>query len=101
MQTLKRLKQIAAEYDPENPCPTDAKYMHKYLCEFIEKEMTTPNVFEHYTYNMTFALVAFEEKFAVYCCHPDDDNVRLWSPKDIEDCEGHLFLITEHKKKNQ
>lgn len=38
MQTLKRLKQIAAEYDPENPCPIDAKYMHKYLCEFIEKE---------------------------------------------------------------
>ena len=57
----------------------------------------SPNVFEHYTYNMTFALVAFAEKFAVYCCHPDDDDVRLWSAEDIEDCEGHLFLITDHK----
>jgi len=56
----------------------------------------TPNVFEHRTYNMTFALVAFAAGFAVYVCHPEDDDCRLWSPEEIEDCEGHLFLVTDH-----
>jgi len=56
----------------------------------------TPNVFEHHTYNMTFALVSLAEGFAVYVCHPENDDCRLWSPEEIEDCEGHLFLITDH-----
>ena len=49
----------------------------------------------HTTYNMTFALVAFAEGFEVYCCHPDDDDVRLWSTDEIEGAEGHLFLIRD------
>ena len=58
--------------------------------------------FEHTTYNMTFALVSFTEGFEVYVCHPpsfpdfdetDEDKVRLWNEEEIEDCEGHLFLI--------
>jgi hypothetical protein len=51
--------------------------------------------FEHTTYNMTFAIVSFAEGFEVYLCHPDDDNVRLWNEEEIEDCEGHLFLIKQ------
>jgi len=54
-----------------------------------------PNVFDHYTHNMKFALGSLAEGFAVYVCHPEDDDCRLWSPEEIEDCEGHLFLITE------
>jgi hypothetical protein len=57
-------------------------------------------VFEHYSYNMTFALVAFAEGFAVYVCDPEDDDVRMWSPEEIEDCEGHLFLVTDHGIRN-
>lgn len=49
----------------------------------------------HTTYNMTFALVSFAEGFEVYCCHPEDDDVRLWSEAEIEDAEGHLFLIRD------
>jgi hypothetical protein len=48
---------------------------------------------EHTTYNMTFALVAFAEGFEVYIAHPEDDDVRMWSEDEIEDCEGHLFVI--------
>jgi len=48
---------------------------------------------EHTTYNMTFALVAFAEGLEVYVAHPEDDDVRMWSEDEIEDCEGHLFVI--------
>lgn len=50
---------------------------------------------EHTTYNMTFALVSFAEGFEVYCAHPEDDEVRLWTETEIEDAEGHLFVIKE------
>jgi len=48
---------------------------------------------EHLTYNMTFALAAFAEDFEVYCCHPEDDDVRLWNEEQIVDAEGHMFKI--------
>jgi len=48
---------------------------------------------EHTTYNMTFALVAFAEGFEVYVAHPEDDEVRMWSEDEIEEAEGHLFVI--------
>ena len=47
----------------------------------------------HTTYNMTFALVSFAEGLEVYIAHPEDDDVRMWSEDEIEDCEGHLFVI--------
>lgn len=52
---------------------------------------------EHTTYNMTFALVAFAEKLEVYVAHPEDDDVRLWSEGEIQDCEGHMFVVKLRK----
>lgn len=49
--------------------------------------------FEHTTYNMTFALVAFAEGLEVYCAHPEDDDTRLFTEDEIEDCEGHMFVV--------
>lgn len=57
--------------------------------------------FEHVTYNMTFALVALEEGFEIYCCHPEDDDVRLFTADEIEDCEGHLFLAKMREELDQ
>lgn len=51
---------------------------------------------EHTTYNMTFALVAYTEGFEVYVAHPEDD-VRLWSESEIQDCEGHMFVVKLRK----
>ena len=48
---------------------------------------------EHTTYNMTFALVAFAEGLEVYIAHPEDDDCRMWSEDEIEDCEGHMFVV--------
>ena len=53
---------------------------------------------EYTTYNMTFALVAFAEKLEVYVAHPEDYDLRMWSEDDIEDCEGHLFVIKFREK---
>jgi len=55
--------------------------------------MKFDNPMENVTYNMTFALVSFAEDFEVYCCHPEDDDVRLWNADQIEDAEGHMFKI--------
>tara|TARA_R100001015_G_C4583034_1_gene139272 strand:+ start:746 stop:940 length:195 start_codon:yes stop_codon:yes gene_type:complete len=54
---------------------------------------------EHTTYNMVFALASFTEGFEVYCCHPDDDDVRLWSEDEIEDAEGHMFHVINRVKR--
>ena len=66
---------------------------------------------EHLTYNMTFALVAFAEDFEVYCCHPEDDDVRLWNEEQIvvvgeyidgeEDAEGHMFKVIKREYKDE
>tara|TARA_R100001509_G_scaffold89420_1_gene51297 strand:- start:534 stop:713 length:180 start_codon:yes stop_codon:yes gene_type:complete len=56
---------------------------------------------EHLTYNMTFALVAFAEDFEVYCCHPEDDDVRLWNEEQIVDAEGHMFKIIKREYKDE
>ena len=53
---------------------------------------------EHTTYNMMFALIALEEGFTVCVAHPDDDEVQMFTPEDIEDSEGHLFVIREAVK---
>ena len=59
---------------------------------------TKGEMMEHLTYNMTFALVASgEEDFEVYCCHPDDDDVRLWNEEQIVDAEGHIFKIIKRE----
>ena len=42
-------------------------------------------LFEHSTYNISFALVAFDEGFDVYVAHPDDETVLLKSTEEIED----------------
>lgn len=48
---------------------------------------------EYTTYNMTLALAAFADDLEVYVAHPEDDDVRMWSEDEIEDCEGHMFLV--------
>jgi hypothetical protein len=58
-------------------------------------------MFKHYTYNMAFAMIAFVENFAVYVCEPDGDDVRMWSLDEINDCQDHLFLITDESKKKK
>ena len=50
------------------------------------------------TYNKTNATRAFFEGCAVYCTHPDDCDVRLWSRGEIEDADGHLFAISSRKQ---
>ena len=56
-------------------------------------KFTTKPADDHITYNMTFALAAFAEGFEVYIAHPEDDDVRMWSEDEIEESEGHLFVI--------
>jgi len=52
---------------------------------------------EHTTYNTSFALVAFEEGLEVYVAHPEDDDDRLWSVEEIEEAEGHMFIIKKQQ----
>lgn len=53
-------------------------------------------LFYHYTYNMDLARSALEDGQRVHCTHPDkmcaDD--LLTTREQIEDAEGHLFLVT-------
>lgn len=49
--------------------------------------------FEHITYNATFALVALAEGFTVCVAHPEDDEIQMFTPEEIEDAEGHMFVI--------
>lgn len=55
-------------------------------------------LFEHSTYNISFALVAFDEGFDVYVAHPDDETVLLKSTEEIEDADGHLFVVVKTYK---
>lgn len=50
------------------------------------------------TYNKNNAIRAFCEGFEIYCTHPDDCDVRLWSRDEIEDADGHLFAISSRKE---
>ena len=51
------------------------------------------NGFAHQTYNTTLALCALADGLHVYCAHPEDDDVRLFQSDEIEESEGHMFII--------
>lgn len=54
---------------------------------------------EHITYNVDFAVAAYWEGFKVYVGHPDaqDEDVRMSSQKEIEEADGHMFIINLSK----
>ena len=41
---LEQLKKIVTIYDPENPCPIDAKYLHRALCDLIGQLQRNDNL---------------------------------------------------------
>ena len=41
---IDQLKRIAAEYDARDPCPIDAKYMHRELCVLIGRLQRSDNI---------------------------------------------------------
>jgi RecJ-like exonuclease len=53
---------------------------------------------EYTTEDMTFALSALGEGLEVYVCHPEDEDDRLFTVEQIQDCDGHLFLIKKERR---
>ena len=65
------------------------------LVEFEPPEIPEPTFNEHQTYNMMFAIAAFQEGLEVWVTstHPDVELVKLYCLAEIVDCDGRLFVI--------
>ena len=68
------------------------------LVEFEPPEIPEPTFNEHHTYNMMFAIAAFQEGLEVWVTsiHPKEWGVglaRQYSLAEIVDCDGRLFVI--------
>jgi len=59
--------------------------------------MSNQNNDEIQTYDMSKALQAYKEGYAVYIAHPldEDPDDRLFNAEDITRANGHLFIIKE------
>lgn len=54
---------------------------------------------KHHTYNINFAIAAWEEGFEVWLADIESENdVLLNSLAAIHDAEGHMFMIKEETK---
>ena len=55
---------------------------------------------EHQTYNMLFAVAAFQEGLEVWVTstHPDIDLIKLHDLAEIVDCNGRLIVIKKGEK---